>query len=148
MISTSKHNRLHTIAFDLLYFSRRGWGGKFWKEKDWIIKSFSKVTVTIYELLCSSLHIIINVFNTVSGKIIKQAVVSTVMLNENSHFFSFDLCFSKICDGLKSVSILSSFLCSHALFWVFLSESPAHYSPTSLLLWPSMPGVGVELFKV
>ena len=64
-----------------------GGGGKFWKEKDWIIKSFPKVTVTIYELLCSSLHIIINVFNTVSGKIIEQAVVSTVMLSGNSHFF-------------------------------------------------------------
>ena len=61
----------------------RGGGVNLEKEKDWIIKSFSKVTVTIYELLCSSLHIIINVFNTVSGKIIKQAVVSTVMLSEN-----------------------------------------------------------------
>ena len=56
-----------------IFFGEGGGGGKFWKEKDWIIKSFSKVTVTIYELLCSSLHIIINVFNTVSGKIIKQA---------------------------------------------------------------------------
>ena len=74
-----------TIAFYLLYFfwERVGGGINFEKEKDWIIKSFSKVTVTIYELLCSSLHIIINVFNTVSGKIIKQAVVSTVMLSEN-----------------------------------------------------------------
>ena len=70
-----------------IFFGEGGGGGKFWKEKDWIIKSFSKVTVTIYELLCSSLHIIINVFNTVSGKIIKQAVVSTVMLSGNSHFF-------------------------------------------------------------
>ena len=60
-----------------------GGGVNYEKEKAWIIKSFSKVTVTIYKLLCSSLHIIINVFNTVSGKIIKQAVVSTVMLIEN-----------------------------------------------------------------
>ena len=67
-----------------IFFGEGGGGGvNFEKEKAWIIKSFSKVTVTIYELLCSSLHIIINVFNTVSGKIIKQAVVSTVMLIEN-----------------------------------------------------------------
>ena len=66
-----------------IFLGEGGGGGKFWKEKDWIIKSFSKVTVTIYEFLCSSLNIIINVFNTVSGKIIKQAVVSTVMLSEN-----------------------------------------------------------------
>ena len=66
-----------------IFFGEGGGGGKFWKEKDWIIKSFSKVTVTIYEFLCSSLNIIINVFNTVSGKVIKQAVVSTVMLSEN-----------------------------------------------------------------
>ena len=67
-----------------IFFGEGGRGGvNLEKEKDWIIKSFSKVTVTIYELLCSSLHIIINVFNTVSGKIIKQAVVSTVMLSEN-----------------------------------------------------------------
>ena len=67
-----------------IFFGEGGGGGEnFEKEKDWIIKSFSKVTTTIYESLCSSLHIIINVFNTISGKIIEQAVVSTVMLSEN-----------------------------------------------------------------
>ena len=71
------------LPFIYYIFLGEGGGGKFWKEKDWIIKSFSNVTVTIYEFLCSSLNIIINVFNTVSGKIIKQAVVSTVMLSEN-----------------------------------------------------------------
>ena len=66
-----------------IFFGEGGGGVNFEKEKDWIIKSFSKVTATIYESLCSSFHIIINVFNTISGKIIKQAVVSTVMLSEN-----------------------------------------------------------------
>ena len=75
------------MPFIYYIFFGEGGGVNFEKEKDWIIKSFSKVTATIYESLCSSLHIIIiayyHVFNTISGKIIEQAVVSTVMLSEN-----------------------------------------------------------------
>ena len=142
LISTSKHNQSPKIAFYLLYFFRRGWGRgvNFEKEKDWIIKSFSKVTVTIYELLCSSLPIIINVFNTISGKIIKQAVLSTVMLAK-INIFSFDLCFSKICDGLKSVSILSSFYIVSPYFEYFcqkvqlITRPPAFSYGLPCLVW-------------
>ena len=61
VFSTRKHTQLLKMFFLLiLFFFWEGGGLNF--EKDWIMKSFSKATITIYELLCFSLQIIINVF--------------------------------------------------------------------------------------
>ena len=62
VFSTRKHTQLLKIFFIYSFYYFFWEGGEVNFEKDWIMKSFSKATITIYELLCFSLQIIINVF--------------------------------------------------------------------------------------